>query len=123
MGALVIFARDVSRLAAFYESVLSLNPFEDSWGGIRLLDDKEEILIHPIPKAIAKTIDIQTPPRARENTAIKPVFNVVSLSACLEEVQRRGGVVTDQTFSLDGLTRHDVLDPEGNVVQLRSREI
>jgi predicted enzyme related to lactoylglutathione lyase len=123
MGALVIFARDVPRLAAFYEGVLSLNPTEDSWGGIRLLDVNEEILIHPIPKAIAKTIDIQTPPRARENTAIKPVFNVASLSACLEEVQRRGGVVTDQTFSLDGLTRHDVLDPEGNVVQLRSREI
>ena len=26
-----------------------------------------------------------------------------------------------RTFSFDGLTRHDVIDPDGNVIQLRGR--
>jgi hypothetical protein len=30
-------------------------------------------------------------------------------------------VVTDFHFVLDGLARHDVLDPDGNVIQLRGR--
>jgi hypothetical protein len=30
-------------------------------------------------------------------------------------------VATGKMFSLDGLTRHDVLDPDGNVIQLRGR--
>jgi len=30
-------------------------------------------------------------------------------------------VVTAFQFTADGLTRHDVLDPDGNVIQLRGR--
>jgi predicted enzyme related to lactoylglutathione lyase len=48
------------------------------------------------------------------------VFDVDSLRAALEAVERNGGVVTGRTFSIDGLTRHDVLDPDGNIIQLRS---
>jgi predicted enzyme related to lactoylglutathione lyase len=51
---------------------------------------------------------------------MKPIFDVQSLTESLEQVPLKGGVVTDMTFTLDGLTRRDVLDPEGNVIQLRS---
>ena len=49
------------------------------------------------------------------------MFDVESLEAALEQVEAKGGVVTAMTFSIDGLTRHDVLDPDGNVIQLRGR--
>jgi predicted enzyme related to lactoylglutathione lyase len=45
---------------------------------------------------------------------------VDSLHTALEAVELNGGVATGRTFSMDGLTRHDVLDPDGNVIQLRS---
>ncbi|MEI6735394.1 MAG: hypothetical protein WCL31_00500 [Actinomycetes bacterium] len=51
---------------------------------------------------------------------MKPVFDVKSLPLALEQVSLRGGIVTKRTFTLDGLTRRDIVDPEGNVVQLRS---
>jgi predicted enzyme related to lactoylglutathione lyase len=54
---------------------------------------------------------------------MKPVFDVKSLSKAEEQVTLRGGVVTKVTFTIDGLTRRDVLDPEGNVIQLRSSKL
>jgi predicted enzyme related to lactoylglutathione lyase len=48
------------------------------------------------------------------------MFDVDSLHAALEAVELKGGVATGRTFSMDGLTRHDVLDPDGTVIRLRS---
>ncbi|MCX6422253.1 MAG: hypothetical protein NT180_07790 [Actinobacteria bacterium] len=123
MGTLVIFSINVPRLADFYEAVVGVkrSPYPgDNGKDIRLRSDNEEILIHSIPAKIAKTISVQSPPEAREDTPIKPVFDVDSLTEALAEVSLKGGVVTERTFELDGLTRHDVLDTDGNVIQLRS---
>lgn len=121
MGALVVFSIDVARCAAFYEKVIGLQVQAEVAGDIRLVGNGEEVLVHSVPKGIAKKIEINVPPSPRENSALKPVFEVASLDAALALVRESGGVVTDRTFSLDGLTRHDVLDPDGNIIQLRSR--
>lgn len=121
MGSLVVFSVDVARCAAFYEKVLGFRSKPEATGDIRLIGDGEEVLVHSIPEGIAKKIEISVPPSPREDTALKPVFNVASLDGALDQVRTTGGVVTDRTFTLEGLTRHDVLDPDGNVIQLRSR--
>ena len=126
VGTLVIFAVNVKQVAEFYKAVVGLYPCPnpgDSKKDLRLCKDHEEILIHSIPSRIAKTIDLENPPRPREDCAMKPVFDVESLDHSLAQVSDRGGVVTDRTFTLDGLTRRDILDPEGNVVQLRSSNL
>jgi len=123
MSALVIFAVNVKAVAKFYEAVLGYSPTPkpgDSKADLRLGKGNEELLIHSIPSRIAKTITIESPPVAREESAMKPVFDVQSLSKALEQVSLLGGIVTNRSFTLDGLTRHDIVDPEGNVVQLRS---
>lgn len=124
MSALVIFAVNVKAMADFYKAVagFSADPRPgDSKKDIRLGKEGEELLIHSIPPRIAKTIVIETPPLAREESAMKTIFDVDSLSSALEQVTLRGGLVTERTFTLDGLTRQDIVDPEGNVVQLRVR--
>ena len=126
MGSLVIFAVNVKALASFYEAVLGLSPSPkpgDTKKDIRLGGKGIELLIHSIPPKIAKTIVVKSPPAARDIAAMKPVFDVKSLSKAEEQVTLRGGVVTKTTFTLDGLTRRDVLDPEGNVIQLRSAKL
>jgi len=120
VGAIVIFTPDVNRLAAFYEKVLPATPVYEETGDCRLRSSSDEVVVHSIPKSHAKDIVITTPPTPRTDTALKPVFDVVSLSASLAQVEAGGGIVTDHTFSYQGLTRHDVVDPDGNVVQLRS---
>jgi len=119
---LVVFSVDVPRCAAFYEKVIGLQAQPEVAGDIRLTGKGEEVLVHSVPKSIAKNIEITVPPAPREYSALKPIFDVASLDVALDLVGEMGGVVTDRTFSLDGLTRHDVLDPDGNVIQLRSRE-
>jgi predicted enzyme related to lactoylglutathione lyase len=120
---LVIFAVDVNKVAAFYQAVLGVSPRPnpgDNKKDLRLCRANEEILIHSIPAHITKTIKVQTPPAPRDDSAMKPIFDVEALTESLAQVSGKGGVVTAMTFTLDGLTRHDVLDPEGNVIQLRS---
>jgi hypothetical protein len=121
MSSLVIFSIDVGRLATFYEAILEVRPTVEPSGDIRLVGGGEEVLIHSIPQAIARNIEISSPPKARDGFPMKPVFNVDSLGEVLEVVEANGGVLTDNRFTFDGLTRHDVLDPDGNVVQLRGR--
>jgi predicted enzyme related to lactoylglutathione lyase len=126
MGALVIFAVNVKALASFYEAVLGLSPAPkpgDTKKDIRLGGKGLEILIHSMPPRISKTIVIKSPPVPRDIAAMKPVFDVKSLSKAEEQVALRGGVVTKVTFTLNGLTRRDVVDPEGNVIQLRSASL
>ena len=121
MSALVIFSVNVRRLATFYEKVLDVRPTLEESGDIRLRSEQEEVLIHSIPPRIAKTIEVQIPPEPRQDSAIKPAFDVDSLDASLDAVAVNGGVVTGHSFVLDGVHRHDVLDPDGNVIQLRWR--
>jgi hypothetical protein len=121
MSSLVVFSIDVPRLAMFYESVLGATPLGEPSDDIRLMSERDEVLIHSIPKRIALEIKVTSPPVARGNSALKPVFDVASLENALASVEARGGVVTSTGFSSDGLTRRDVLDPEGNVIQLRCR--
>jgi predicted enzyme related to lactoylglutathione lyase len=124
MNALVIFSVNVKAMADFYQAVLGFarDPRPgDSKKDVRLGKDGQELLIHSIPARIAKTIALESPPVAREDSAMKPVFDVDSLANALEQVTQRGGIVTERTFTLDGLTRHDIVDPEGNIVQLRIR--
>lgn len=126
MNTLVIFAVNVKALASFYEAVLGISATPkpgDAKKDIRLGGKGVELLIHSIPPRIAKTIVIKSPPAPRDIAAMKPVFDVKSLSKSEEQVTLRGGVVTKVTFTIDGLTRRDVLDPEGNVIQLRSAKL
>jgi predicted enzyme related to lactoylglutathione lyase len=119
MGALVIFSPDVERLATFYELVLDARPTAEDSGDVRLSTDGDEILVHTVPRAVAARIEISVPPEPREGSALKPVFEVSSLPTALGRVEPAGGVVTERTFRHQGVTRHDVVDPDGNVIQLR----
>jgi predicted enzyme related to lactoylglutathione lyase len=121
MSSLVVFSIDVPRLAAFYGHVLGATPLSEASGDIRIVNDHDEVLVHSLPKQIAKDLQISSPPAPRDRSPLKPVFDVPSLELALDRVETAGGVVTSRTFSLDGLTRHDVLDPDGNVIQLRCR--
>jgi predicted enzyme related to lactoylglutathione lyase len=122
MGALVIFSPHVGRMARFYELVLDARPTTEDSGDVRLVTDEDEVLIHTVPRAVAVGIEIAVPPEPRGDSPLKPVFEVPSLTTALGHVERSGGVVTARTFRYQGVTRHDVVDPDGNVIQLRSRE-
>jgi predicted enzyme related to lactoylglutathione lyase len=74
-----------------------------------------------IPKGIAETIDIATPPEPREDTPLKLVFGVEDIGRARLRAAELGGAVnaTAREWQFDGDTVCDGIDPEGNVFQLR----
>ena len=100
----------------FYRDALGLTPlpgkssegwFEFDAGGVALA-------LHEIPRHIAKDIEITNPPKAREATPIKLVFEVPDIEVARTHLIKHGAVMSELSVwgSCDGT------DPEGNVFQI-----
>jgi predicted enzyme related to lactoylglutathione lyase len=108
-------------LVAFYEAVIGAQPSPEASGDVRLLNGSDEVLVQSIPTAIAEQIGMSDAAPVRDDSPLKSVFDVASIEVALEAVLATGGATTGRAFSFEGFTRHDVVDPDGNVIQLRGR--
>lgn len=116
LGAAIVFVKDMNRMLEFYEQALGLPlitaPASPGWveldaGGIRLA-------LHAIPPRIARGIEITTPPRARDESPMKLVFEVENLDEARRRLSSHGATM----FEPRDWGACDGLDPEGNVFQL-----
>ncbi len=117
----VVYAKDVAAVAAFYESVVDLAVAEVADGHVALASDEVELVVVRIPVELAGSIEIARPPRRREGTPIKPVLPVASLALARERALSVGGVLdgAEREWRWGGTLVCDGHDPEGNVFQLR----
>lgn len=117
----VLFAKDPERVARFYEVVAGLKVTHAGTDIIVLESPGSQLLVHPIPPKIARTIDITIPPKRRTNTAVKLVFAVKSIAAARAAAAALGGELNPpaRMFEARGFRACDGLDPEGNVIQFR----
>ncbi len=120
-NGMVIFAKDVARVAAFYAQVLTLEAVEEEVSHIRLVGRACELVVHAIPEAIREGIEISDPPRLRGETPFKPVYVVADLDAVRQGAEATGGGLhpAESAWSFRGATVLDGWDPEGNVVQFK----
>ncbi|MFN7980048.1 MAG: VOC family protein [Vicinamibacterales bacterium] len=118
-AGILVYAKDLSRLAAFYADVL---------GGVVVTADPDhqviatrdqQVVVHAIPPAIAETITIDVPPVLREDAVFKPFFTVDSLAAARERAHHLGGGVFEEEWRGPGFVVRNAFDCEGNIVQLR----
>jgi len=98
---------------------MDVDPVANDDDSIRVVNEDTDLLIVRIPDSIASTIDIKVPPIGREEVAIKPSFEVASIQTALKRVESHGGVATDRAFRNSTFEFLDILDVEGNVVQIR----
>jgi len=121
MQGLVIFAKNIQRVSAFYQNTLALRLTDSDSEHTLLADANTELVIHSIPQHIADNIDITDPPSVRANTAMKPVFHVQSLDAIRAPAIDTGGGLNPTTavWKIRGARVLDGWDPEGNVVQFK----
>lgn len=109
----MLFVKDLGRMTAFYSDVLGLTPNQETQ-----LNDWVEFRdgafsLHAIPVAIAAGIHIESPPRAREQSATKLTFEVQDVDATLKKIEAMGLPLLRRSW---GGT--EALDPEGNVFAL-----
>jgi predicted enzyme related to lactoylglutathione lyase len=116
LGTAIVFAKDIARLAEFYADGLGLPvidaPMAPGWiefdaGGVRLA-------LHALSPREARKIEITTPPRAREESPLKLVFEVDDLMAARRRLVQFGATMFEPRPS--GVC--DGIDPEGNVFSL-----
>lgn len=120
---MVIFAKDLKRVSAFYQEVLNLKITETEKSHIVLRGGSIEIVIHAIPAKVASSITISDPPKLRASTAIKPAFIVDDLEAVKAAAQATGGTLKPikGAWKIRGAKVVDGSDPEGNIVQFKQQ--
>lgn len=116
----VVYAKDLAGVAAFYASVAGLVVVANEPDFVVLTGTHQELVVVQIPDHIAESIEVETPPVRRADTAVKLFFPVASLAAARAAAVGLGGVVdpVEREWTFRGATRCDGHDPEGNVIQL-----
>jgi predicted enzyme related to lactoylglutathione lyase len=117
----VLYAKDLDRLVEFYSSVAGIEPQAIEKGFAVIGSRPSQFVILRIPKRIAYTIDIATPPEPREDTPLKLVFGVEDIAHARERAAELGGAMNsvEREWEFEGAKVCDGHDPEGNVFQLR----
>lgn len=119
----VLYAKNLARVSRFYAQCCGLELVHSEEDHVVLESPAFQLVILAIPKAIADSISIATPPVRRENTPIKLVFPVASIDAVRRLAADLGGELNppEREWSYQGSKVCDGHDPEGNVVQFRER--
>lgn len=121
LTSFVIYAKDIDKVAAFYERTLRLSAIERERTFILVGKKDLEVAVVQVPEELAKEIDISNPPRIREETPLKLSFLVDDLSHVHAEAKAAGGGTKPigSAWEWRGQLHLDGHDPEGNVVQFR----
>jgi predicted enzyme related to lactoylglutathione lyase len=117
----VVFVKELGRAAKFYSQLLSLSVTRSEADHAILESAHFELVIHAIPRQIANSIVLTTPPTIREDTAIKLIFPVASIADARTIAEQCGGQLnpSQSEWNGKGFRACDGHDPEGNVFQLR----
>ena len=118
-AGLFVYAKDVERLASFYESVATMARLHATEELVVLQSRDIQLLVHRSPTPIADSIVITSPPQRREDSALKFFFTVDNLLETGELIARLGGVVFPEQWQGPGFVVNNACDPEGNVFQIR----
>ena len=118
-AGLFLYAKDLQHLAGFYEAVLGMSRAYASGDLIVLNSPDVQLIVHAMSPAIAESVTITSPPKKRENAAMKFFFTVPSLAAAESIASTLGGTVFSEQWKGPGFLVRNACDPEGNVFQIR----
>ncbi|MGZ4614839.1 MAG: VOC family protein [Actinomycetes bacterium] len=117
----VVYAKDLARLSAFYAAVTGLPVTESEQDSVVLESAAFQLVVVQIPAHLAASIEVAVPPDRREDTALKPVFFVPSITAVRAAVADLGGELDPPAceWRFQRWLVCDGHDPEGSVIQVR----
>lgn len=113
----MLFVKDLDLVAAFYENTLGPKPVEETrlpnW--VEFESGAIRFALHAIPAEIAESIQIASPPLARETNPVKLSFEVDDVAAERMRLESLGVTILERPWgACDGV------DPEGNVFGIYS---
>jgi predicted enzyme related to lactoylglutathione lyase len=125
LQGLCIFAKNVKQVSLFYQQALGLKVQASDKTHDLLVGQDHEVVVHAISKAYAQSIEIESPPKCRDDAAMKPTFVVDDLEVVRAAAKANGGYLKPmkQAWRFRGFVVLDGWDPEGNVVQFKQVDV
>lgn len=118
-AGLFIYAKDIARLAGFYESILGMSRLYGTEELVVLESKDIQLVVHAMPPDIASKVTVTSPPQRRENTALKFFYTVASIAGARSSAAALGGKVFEEQWQGPGFRVCNACDPEGNIFQVR----
>ena len=118
-SGLFIYAKDIVRVAAFYESILGMTRRHATPDLVVLQGSGLQLVVHALASEIATAVAVSDPPVPRDDAALKFFFTVPSLATAREVAPTLGGMVLSQEYPGRGFRASNAVDPEGNIFHLR----
>jgi predicted enzyme related to lactoylglutathione lyase len=120
-GGAVLYVKHLERMRRFYGECFALRTAETTDAYCVLESDAWTLSLVLVPDEIAATIQLADPAYARDDVPVKLAFAVPSIDDLRVPLTKLGGQIDPQTapWEFRGLRHCDVIDPEGNIVQLR----
>ncbi len=115
----VIYACDLERLAAFYETALGLQRRVADAEHVVLASADTQFILHAIPSAFRALAVAGSAAEPRTAAAIKPFLSVADLDVVADAMARNGGELFPETWQGPGFRMRNGCDCEGNLLQLR----
>jgi predicted enzyme related to lactoylglutathione lyase len=125
LQGLCIFAKNVKQVSLFYQQALGLKVQASDKTHDLLVGQDHEVVVHAISKAYAQSIEIESPPKCRDDAAMKPTFVVDDLEVVRAAAKANGGYLKPmkQAWRFRGFVVLDGWDPEGNIVQFKQVDV
>lgn len=101
-AGLFIYAKNLVRLAGFYESLLAMSRRHSSGDRVILHSPDIQITVHAMPATIAESIDVSEPPVKRDGAAYKFFFTVPSFEVASAAAAALGGEVLREEWQGPG---------------------
>lgn len=123
IGRVILFAKDMAAMSDFYRDVLGMLPLgsehaSEDWQPFETGGDCE-FALHAIGDEHRDKIEIADPPDPRYGSPTKFVLRVEDAGQARDALREKGVRFANAgSSSASPLVRFDILDPEGNVVQI-----
>lgn len=118
-AGLFVYAKDLARLATFYEALLGMTRVHATPEIVVLRSPDLQLVVHAMPAHVAAQVELAQPPVRREDAAYKFFHPVPSLAAAHATAASLGGEVLPEQWRGPGFVVRNAVDPEGNIFQLR----
>lgn len=120
MSKIVLWCSNLSNQKAFYSQLFDVE-VPDTTDFAEVSDGTNCVLLHALPSEFASSTDSNSPLAAKEDVAIKPVFTVSSMEAAISRISQTLAVISPLSAQFGGYEYRDVIDPEGNVIQIQQK--
>lgn len=115
-----VFAKHLDRMAEFYTQAFGWSVHATADSGFVFVGpagSRPALALHALPPHVAEDIDVESPPKLRDETFYKLCFSTDDLEATRDAILTHGGRA-QTPWEWGGRRYCECSDPEGNVIQI-----